>query len=152
MTVKEYLNQAYRLEQRINLSQLEIERLNELATSISGVGYGEKVMTSKSTDASFEKIIIRIMEMEEKEGVMLDELLAFKNELKSVIEAIENKDERLVMHYRYFCNMRWTQIADKLECDARTIKRWHNKAIAKIRIPDNPTIIDKNLKKTKIGM
>lgn len=152
MTVKEYLNQAYRLEQRINLSQMEIEKLNELATSISGIGYREKVSGSKSTDAPFEKIIMRIMEMEEKEGVMLGELLAFKKELKSVIDSVENKDERLVMHYRYFCNMRWTQIADKLECDARTIKRWHNKAIAKIRIPDNPTIIDKNLKKIKNGM
>lgn len=152
MTVKEYLNQAYRLEQRINLSQMEIEKLNELATSISGIGYGEKVSGSKSTDAPFEKIIMRIMEMEEKEGVMLGELLAFKKELKSVIDSVENKDERLVMHYRYFCNMRWTQIADKLECDARTIKRWHNKALAKIRIPDNPTIIDKNLKKIKNGM
>ena len=88
------------------------------------------------------------MEMEEKEGVMLDELWAFKNELKSVIEAIDNKDERLVMHYRYFCNMKWTQIADTLGWDARTIKRWHNKAIAKIVIPENPTIIDKNLKKS----
>jgi hypothetical protein len=44
--------------------------------------------------------------------------------------------------------MRWTQIADTLGWDARTIKRWHNKAIAKIVIPENPTIIDKNLKKT----
>ena len=152
MTVKEYLNQAYRLEQRINLSQMEIEKLNELATSISGIGYGEKASGSKSTDAPFEKIIMRIMEMEEKEGVMLGELLAFKKELKLVIDSVENKDERLVMHYRYFCNMRWTQIADKLECEARTIKRWHNKALAKIRIPDNPTIIDKNLKKIKNGM
>ena len=142
------MTQAYRLEQRINLSQMEIVKLNELATSISGIGYGEKVSGAKSTHAPFEKIIMRIMEMEEKEGVMLGELLAFKKELKSVIDSVENKDERLVMHYRYFCNMKWTQIADTLGWDARTIKRWHNKAIAKIVIPENPTIIDKNLKKS----
>ena len=152
MTVKEYLSQSYRLEQRIHLSQMEIEELNELATSISVVTLGERVQTSRNTDAQFEKVLLKIIDMEDKESVMLEELLAFRNELKSVIDKLENKDERLVMHYRYYCNMRWTQIADKLECDARTIKRWHNKAIAKIRIPDNPTIIDKNLKKSKIGM
>ena len=148
MTVKEYLSQAYRLEQRIHLSQLELEQLRELMVSVSAISSGENYNATRNTDAPFEKVLFKVMEMEEKEGIMLDELLAFKKELKTVIDAIENKDERLVMHYRYFCNMKWKQIADTLGWDARTIKRWHNKAIAKIVIPENPTIIDKNLKKS----
>ena len=116
--------------------------------SVSAISNGENHNATRNTDAPFEKVLFKVMEMEEKERIMLDELLAFKKELKTVIDAIENKDERLVMHYRYFCNMKWTQIADTLGWDARTIKRWHNKAIAKIVIPENPTIIDKNLIKT----
>lgn len=147
MTVKEYLSQGYRLEQRIHLSQLELEQLNELAGSISAVGYEEKYSASKSTDAPFERVLFKIMEMQEQESRMLEELLAFKKELKEIIDGIENKDERLVMHYRYLCDMKWTQIADRLEWDARTIKRWHSKAVSKLILPENPTVIDRNLLK-----
>lgn len=147
MTVKEYLGQGYRLEQRIHFSQLELEQLRELATTVSAIGFEEHFNATRNTEASFEKTIMKIMEMEEHERMLLVELLKFKEELKSIIADIENKDERLVMYYRYCQNMRWTDIADKLGWDARTIKRWHNKAMAKIKIPDNPTIIDENLKK-----
>ena len=146
MTVKEYLNQGYLLEQRIHLSQLELEQLRELATTISAVGFEEHYNATRNTDAPFEKTLMKIMKMEEEERQMLEKLLDFKKELKSIIRSIENKDERLVMYYRYCCSMRWPDIADKLGWDARTIKRWHNKAIAKISIPENPTIIDENLK------
>lgn len=147
MTVKEYLGQGYRLEQRIRLSQLELEQLRELAKTVSAVGFDEHYNASKNISAPFEKTLMKVMEMEEQERRMLEDLLQFKEELKTIIHSIENKDERLVMYYRYCSNMRWTDIADKLGWDARTIKRWHNKAIAKITIPDNPTIIDKYLKK-----
>ena len=147
MTVKEYLGQGYRLEQRIRLSQLELEQLRELAKTVSAVGFDEHYNASKNISAPFEKTLMKVMEMEEQERRMLEDLLQFKKELKTIIHSIENKDERLVMYYRYCSNMRWTDIADKLGWDARTIKRWHNKAIAKISIPDNPTIMDKYLKK-----
>ena len=55
MTVKEYLGQGYRLEQRIYLSQLELEQLRELAKTVSAVGYDEHFNASRSTSAPFEK-------------------------------------------------------------------------------------------------
>lgn len=147
MTLKEYLGQGYRLEQRIHLSQLELEQLRELAATVSGIGFEEHYNATRNTDAPFEKTLMKIMEMEEQERVLLEKLLEFKQEIKAIIDGIENKDERLVMYYRYCHSMRWTDIAAKLGWDARTIKRWHNKAMARIQIPDNPTIIDENLKK-----
>lgn len=142
MTVKEYLSQSYRLEQRIELCRLEIEQLRELVTAIRSAGFEEHYNATRNTSSQFEKILMKIMEMEEKEGIMLETLLTFKEELKSIINSIENKDERLVLYYRYCYCMMWTQIADKLGWDARTIKRWHNKALAKISLPDDPTVID----------
>lgn len=142
MTVKEYLSQSYRLEQRIELCRLEIEQLRELVTAIRSVGFEEHYNATRNTSSQFEKILMKILEMEEKEGIMLETLLTFKEELKSIINSIENKDERLVLYYRYCYCMMWTQIADKLGWDARTIKRWHNKALTKISLPDNPTVID----------
>ena len=147
MTTKEYLSQGYRLEQRIKMHQDEIEGLKALATSVASPGFEEKHNATKNTDAPFEKTLLRIMEMEKEHAEMLERLLSFKRELMLVFEEIQNKDERLVLHYRYLHNMRWTDIADKLGWDPRTIKRWHNKAISKVCVPDNPTIIDKFLLK-----
>ena len=72
MTVKEYLGQGYRLEQRIYLSQLELEQLRELAKTVSAVGYDEHFNASRSTSAPFEKTLMKIMEMEEQERMMLE--------------------------------------------------------------------------------
>ena len=39
MTAKEYLGQAYRLENKIRLQQRRIAELRELATSVSSPGF-----------------------------------------------------------------------------------------------------------------
>ena len=46
MTAKEYLSQAYRLDQRINSNIEEISRLREMVCSISSPSWEEKVQTS----------------------------------------------------------------------------------------------------------
>lgn len=51
MTAKEYLSQAYRLDQRINSNIEEVTMLREMASSISSPSWGEKVQTSRSTEA-----------------------------------------------------------------------------------------------------
>ena len=55
MTAKEYLSQAYRLDQRINSNIEEVTMLREMASSISSPSWGEKVQTSRSTEAPFVK-------------------------------------------------------------------------------------------------
>lgn len=145
MTVKEYLNQGYRLEHRIKLVQTEIEELRELSTSISSPGFGEHVCSSRNTDAPYERVIIKICSLEEKLAEALEKLLDFKTELTEVINAVDDKDLRMVLHYRYLCNLKWAQIGDILGWDAKTIRRWHNKALTKVVLPEHPSIIDKNL-------
>lgn len=145
MTVKEYLNQGYRLEHRIKLVQAEIAELREMSTSISSPGFGEHVNSSRNTDAPYERVLIKICGLEEKLAEALEKLLDFKMELTEVIDAVDDKDLRMVLHYRYLCNLTWVQIGDALGWDAKTIRRWHNKALPKVVLPEHPTIIDKNL-------
>lgn len=146
MTVKEYLGQGYRLEHRIKLVQAEIEELREMSTSISSPRFGERFSGTKSSDAPYVRTLCKITELEERYDKLLFDLLAFKDELLSVINALQDKDERLVLHYRYICNNTWVEIGDKLGWDERTIRRWHNKAIGHLVLPDNATIIDRRLK------
>ena len=51
MTVKEYLNQAYLLDQRIHSYTIECDELREMAQSISSPGFEEHYNASKNTCA-----------------------------------------------------------------------------------------------------
>ena len=72
---------------------------------------------------------------------MLDRLLTFKKEATEAIKKIPNQDERLILHYRYINNWSFADIGEKLSVDRHTVMRWHDKALAKFEIPQNPTII-----------
>lgn len=75
MTAKEYLNQAYRLEQRIKLAKMEIEDLQELSCSVSSPGFEEHYNATRNTEAPFVKTLYKIMEMQDKVNKELDLLL-----------------------------------------------------------------------------
>lgn len=151
MTVKEYLGQGYRLEHRIRMHKAEIEELKELSVSISSPGTEEHYSSTRNTAAPFEKVMLKIMEMESEHAMMLQKLLTFKQELNTVIDTLEDKDEKLVLHYRYISNLNWVQIGDRLGWDARTVRRWHDKAVSHVALPEEPMIVDKKLLKNESG-
>jgi len=141
MTAKEYLRQAYRLDQRINSDIQELERLQEMSSSVSAPVFGERVQTSRNTEAPFVKYIDKIMAQEERINKEIDLYVDLKEEIRGVIKAVENTDEQLVLTYRYIHNYTWERIGCELHADSRTIRRWHSKALAHVVIPENPTII-----------
>ena len=141
MTPKAYLNQAYRLEQRIKLDKEEIETLRALSTSVGSPGFEEHYNPNKATEAAFMKTLEKIWKYEEKVSRELELLLKLKTEIQGVILAVSNMDERLVLTYRYLKNYTWSRIGDELMADERTIRRWHNRALSHVVLPENLTII-----------
>lgn len=135
MTVKEYLSQAYSLERSIKILQEEIEALRELSTTVSSPGFEEHYNASKSVDPPFVKLILRIEEQEEEYMKKLERLIVLKKEIMETIETLNNKDEQIVLIYRYIKNYTWSQIGDALHADERTIRRWHDKALNHISCP-----------------
>ena len=121
MTAKEYLSQAYRLDQRINSNIEEVTMLREMANSISSPSWGEKVQTSRSTEAPFVRSLEKIIDLEDTINKEIDTLVCLKKQIRTVIEAVQNTDERLVLRYRYIHNCTWEQIGNELNADARTI-------------------------------
>jgi hypothetical protein len=82
MTPKAYLNQAYRLEQRIRLDKEEIETLRALSTSVGSPGFEEHYNPNKATEAAFMKILEKVWKYEEKVSRELDLLLKLKTEIR----------------------------------------------------------------------
>ncbi|MCH3999958.1 sigma factor-like helix-turn-helix DNA-binding protein [Bacillota bacterium HCP3S3_F1_1] len=141
MTPKTYLNQAYRLEQRIRLDTEELENLRTLAATVSSPGFEEHYNPNHPTDAPFVKTLNRIWEMEQKVKDELDLLLRLKKEIQSVIAKVDNTDERLILTYRYLKNYTWARIGDELYADERTIRRWHDRALSHVVVPENPVVL-----------
>ena len=141
MKVKDYLHQAYRLDHRINSDIEEMTRLREMASSVSSPVFGEKVQTSRSTDAPFVRCIEKIMALEQQINAEIDTLVDLKEQIRSVIDRVADTDERLVLRYRYVHNYTWEQIGDELNADKSTVRRWHGNALLHAEVPENPILI-----------
>ena len=143
MKAKEYLHQAYRLDQRIQSDLDELERLRELSTSVSSPSWGERMQTTRHKDALFVRYLERIEELQEKINDEVDHLVALKAEIRDVINQVTDIDERMVLRYRYVHSFTWEQIGDELNADKSTIRRWHGNALNHVVLPENPIIIQK---------
>lgn len=143
MKAKEYLHQAYRLDQRIQSDLDELDRLRELSTSPSTSSWGERLQTQRHTDALFVRYLERIEDLQNKINEEVDNLIALKEQIRDVINEVVNTDERMVLRYRYVHNYTWEQIGDELNADKSTIRRWHGNALGHVVLPENPIDIQK---------
>lgn len=141
MTAKEYLRQAYRLDQKINSDLEEVAALREMASSVSSPQLSERVQTSRKGDALFVRCLEKIIELEDKINKEIDLLVELKKEIRMVITTVEDTDERMVLKYRYVHNYTWEQIGNELHADARTVRRWHGKALLHVVLPENPITV-----------
>ena len=139
MTVKEYLHQAYRLDQRIKSDTMEAQNLREMAGSVSAIQYDkDRVQTSRNTEAPFARTLEKLWDLEQRIARELERLSDLKKQIREVIEAVPDTDERMVLKYRYIHNYTWEQISTELSAYARTIRRWHGNALLHASLPENP--------------
>ena len=137
MTAEQYLSQAYRLDQRIQLEQSELDNLKTLAESVGSPGFDEHNNPNHPTDAPFVKTLERIGEMEQKISTELSQLILLKQEILKVLSKVNDVDERLVLTYRYLKNMSWSEISIELGVSDRTIRRWHERALTHVVVPES---------------
>lgn len=136
MSVKEYLNQAYRLNELIRSNELEIKDLEELKDSLSGIDYSkDRVQVSPSSDAGYTKIIHAIADLENAIKEDMEKMLRLKLEIRTVINEIHDNEERLALKYRYLNFMSWDDVAEKLNVSKRTAIRIHDIAIQNLVVP-----------------
>ena len=131
MTAKEYLRQAYRLNERINSHIEELENLRDLSTRIQGVSYGEHIPSpNRPTDAPFTKVLFKIMDYQEKINHEIDTLVDLKAEMEDAIEKLSNVDERLLDTHS------WEEIGVLLNASVRTVHRIHSSALQNFSVPE----------------
>ena len=135
MTAKEYLNQAYRLDQRIRSKQEQIASLNDLATSctasMTGMPHNPNRGTSRMADA-----VCKIVDLQESLAADIKELVELKVEIIATIKAMECIEYQLILEKRYISGKSWPEIAVDLGYKMRHLYKLHDEALDSLKIPE----------------
>ncbi len=134
MNAKQFLRQAYKLNELIESDKEELENLRSLSESISGDMTQERVQTSASSD-KIVNIIAKIVDLENEIHDEIEQLIALKKQIRDVINKLENINEKLVLKYRYLMFFQWEEICDKMHYSPRQIHRFHDSALENIEVP-----------------
>lgn len=137
MQAKQYLKQAYRLNELIQTNQKELDELNELSASLPGIDYSkDRVQTSVSSDAGYTKIVDKIIELEKAIKSDIEKLLSLKLEIRTVINEVADNEEKLLLKHRYLNFMSWDDICYEMHISERTVHRIHASALRNVVVPE----------------
>ena len=130
MTIKEWLNRGYKLDDEINSL---LKEQQEAFSKAIGVNYSatEKVQTSKRNTS--EDRLINYASYSELIDNRVDELYAVKQEILQVINKVNDSVLRTLLIKRYINFQTWEEIACGMNYSYRQICRLHSKALSKIR-------------------
>lgn len=137
MTAKEYLNQARHLDALINCRLREIDYWKDLSSGVSGMRFdGMPHSPNRPTEASFVRCLEKIDEIQRSVEEKITYLVRLKEEINTAIDKLENRDEQLVLRYRYLDDCTWKEISRMLNVSLRTVHRIHGSALQNFSVPN----------------
>jgi len=131
MTAKDYLSQAYRIDQRINSKLEQVQSLRELATKATATLNDSPVSGSRNVH-SMSDIIDKMIDLEAEINDDIDHLVDLKREIVAAIKRVENPEYQTLLELRYLCFKTWEHIAVALGYSIQHIHRLHDAALKKI--------------------
>ena len=133
MTKKEYLSQAYRLDQRINSKLAQVTALNDLATkctsTLSDMPRNPSRGVSTMADA-----VDKIVDLQAEINRDIDALVDLKRDIVRAIKSVANTEYQTILELRYLCFKTWEQIAVDMGYNVRHVYRIHDEAVNQIPI------------------
>lgn len=134
MTTKEYLSQAYRLDQRINSKLEQVASLNELATkctsTLSGMPRNPNRGITTMSDA-----VAKIVDLQAEINRDIDHLVDMKRDMVRAIKGMNNTEYQTLLELRYLCFKTWEQIAVDMGYNVRHVYRIHDEAVSSLKLP-----------------
>ena len=135
MTKKEYLGQAYRIDQRINSKLEQVMKLRETSTKATAT-LSDMPRSDSPNVHRLEDTICKIVDLENEINHDIDRLVDLKREARDVIGQLSDPDQQLILELRYLCYKTWEEIADELGYCPSNIYRLHGRALEILRVPE----------------
>ena len=139
MTAKEYLSQAYRLDQRIDAKIEQVMSLRNLAAKATST-LSDAVPSGTRNVHRMEDIIIKIIDFENEINADIDRLVALKREIVSTIKSVPNLEYQILLELRYLCFKPWEQIAVEMGYGIDNVFRLHQKALKDLEVGEKCTV------------
>ena len=128
MDAKEYLSQAYRIDQRINSKLEQVMSLRALLGKATGTLSGAPKAATPNLH-SMEDTICKMVDMENEINDDIDTLVDLKAEIMACIKQVENTEYQTLLELRYLCFKRWEDVAAELGYDLRYVYKLHDQAL-----------------------
>ncbi|MBR1620134.1 flagellar biosynthesis protein FliA [bacterium] len=134
MTAKQYLRQAYRLNELINSDLKELEQLKELATSVSSPNLsGMPSSGSRKDEAPFVRAIEKIIDLEKYINTEIDRFVDLKREIRTVIFQVQDNNQKLCLKLRYMQFLKWESVAEEMKLSLKQVHRIHGDALQAVQ-------------------
>ena len=128
-----YLKRYINLDREIERKLEEVARLRSKLTRITQVLTAEP-RGGGSIYGKTEEIIAKIVDLEKEIDADVDRLVAIRDGIKTIIEAVEDDRERLLLQYRYLDGWTFEKIAVEMNYSWRQIHRLHSRALSNLKM------------------
>lgn len=134
MTAKQYLRQAYRLNDLINSDLAELEQLKVLSTSVSSPNLsGMPGSGQRKQEAPFVNPILKIIDLENYINAEIDRFVDLKKEIRTVIFQVPDNSQKLCLKLRYIQFLKWEAVATEMNLSLKQVHRIHNDALQEVQ-------------------
>lgn len=133
MTIKEYLSQAYRIDQRINSKLEQVSSLRKLTVKATST-LSDTYSSGNGNKQKMEGVIVKIIDLEHEIDEEIDRLVDLKQEIVSLIKKVKNTEYQTLLELRYLNFKTWEQIATEMHYSIQHTFRIHDKALSLLRI------------------
>ena len=128
MNTKEYLSQAYRIDQRINSKLEQVMSLRALLGKATGTLTGAPKAATPNPH-SMEDTITKMVDLENEINDDIDALVDLKAEIMRRIKRVENTEYQTILELRYLCFKRWEEVSVELGYSMQHLFRLHDEAL-----------------------
>ena len=135
MSTKDYLSQAYRIDQRINSKLAQVMSLRDLLGKATGTLSGAPKAATPNPH-TMEDTIAKMVDLENEINEDIDALVDLKAEIMRRIKCVENTEYQTILELRYLCFKRWEEIAVEMNFSLQHLYRLHEKAVNCVILPE----------------
>ena len=128
MNAKEYLRQAWNIDQRIKDKMEQLKRLKEMATNVTSV-ISDMPRSASPNPHKMEDAVLRLAAMETEIDADIGRLVNLKIEITRTIWQVEDENCRTLLEMRYINFRQWEDIAEAMGITVRWLHRLHAKAL-----------------------
>ena len=136
MTAKEYLNQAYWLDRRIDSKLAQLSSLKDLATKATNV-MSDAVVSHTRNLHSLQDVVAKMIDMQSEINADIDHLVDLKQEIMHTIKSVKNPEQQTLLELRYLCFKSWEFVAEEMGYNVRHIYRLHDEAVEQVTLPES---------------